>query len=1158
MFYYGIGVQMFVLRRGSSPDYIFEGITMKIDSIRRGTTYPIAIYLFVVGCQLVASDRPASAAPIFHAQGEMAGEVGETSAILQSRLTESERVVDGRLPGAGGVACFEISQQRDFQDSRRTVWLQAVATDDFIIKTKVTGLLPGRQYYYRLVFGPQVGDVQAGDVCSFRTLPGKDATDEVSFVVVTGMNYVSFHHGPLKNGRRSNEDAYHGSDKGLGFPALATILRMRPDFFVGTGDNVYYDSRGEFNSDTMEGMRDKWHEQFAQPRFVDLFRQVPTYWEKDDHDHRFNDCDRAGDQPPSSDLGIRIFREQVPVVDPADSDARTYRTFRINHHLQMWLVEGRDFRSPNQMPDGPAKTLWGAEQIAWLKRTLLESDAKWKILISPTPMVGPDDAYKIDNHTNHKGFRHEGRAFFQWIKEHRLDQQGFYVICGDRHWQYHSIDPTGIEEFSCGALVDANSRLGRNPGDKDSTDPQAEIDQPYSQAEPSGGFLKVTITEDAAARFEFFDENGAALYRTIKQREDEFGVLGESAPELLRDYLLGQVRSQYDARRAAVRVSLQSSDAFAERQQRLLSSLRRLVGELPEKTPLRAQVTGVIEEDRYRIEKVVYQSRPNHYVTANLYLPTVGSGPFPAVLIACGHSALGKAYDSYQRAAILMALNGMVALVYDPIGQGERLSYLEGSSNAGMQHKLDNVNALLVGRTAVGYQAWDGIRSLDYLLSRPEADRSKPAGMTGNSGGGAQTMYLMALDDRVGPAAPSCHITTLERNFELGSAGDGCQSAPFTGAEGIDHPDFFAMRAPRPSIILSAERDYKDIRFTRETFGETKRVYALLEHADCIDMFAFDDEHSFSRPRREAAVRWMKRWLLDDSGPVSEAAEPELAEPTHSAAALQVTKSGQVLREFSDAMSVSQLNLRRAKQLEADRATFWKTRNRTEALNEVAAMSGVRLKGEKPDVEITGAVKHGSGRVEKLILRRPGEVPTPALLFLPHQVRAGNTAFLYVDGRGKAADSGPGGAIEQLVCDGRAVLSIDLRGFGETTDAPNSVVYSKGDHRSAMWSLHIGKTLLGQRVEDVLAASEYLRGRFRNADIELIGIGRAGPVVLHAAALDGRFARTTLRGSISSWVEDVIAQPRSIHAISHAVPSALLKYDLSDLAALLGNRLRTE
>jgi alkaline phosphatase/alkaline phosphatase D len=300
------------------------------------------------------------------------------------------------------------------------------------------------------------------------------------------------------------------------------MIEMELDFFVGTGDNVYYDGR-VFRATSQSELRRKWHEQLVQSRYVELFRNVPTYWEKDDHDHRYNDCDCSGDREPSSDLGIATFREQVPVVDPSDPEARTYRTFRVSRDLQIWLVEGRDYRSPNRMPDGPDKTLWGAEQLAWLKSTLLESDATFKLLISPTPLVGPDDAYKIDNHTNHRGFRHEGREFFKWVVRHDLHQQGFYTVCGDRHWQYHSKDPLGIEEFSCGALVDENSRLGRKPGDPKSTDPDAEVQQFYTQEKASGGFLRITVgpgrePATASARFTFVDEYGHVLYETEKVR----------------------------------------------------------------------------------------------------------------------------------------------------------------------------------------------------------------------------------------------------------------------------------------------------------------------------------------------------------------------------------------------------------------------------------------------------------------------------------------------------------------------------------------------------------------------------------------------------------------------------------------------------------------
>jgi alkaline phosphatase D len=457
----------------------------------------------------------ALAADLYRAQGEMTGEVSTTAAIVQTRLTSVDRNVDGDVPGAPGVVRFEYAENERFERSRLTPWDFARAESDYIVKAVLVDLKPATRYYYRVLYGGDRENTRTGPTCSFRTLQGATGTDAVSFVVVTGMNYSGFH------GRKRAEKGPR-PDRASGYPALKTMIDMKLDFFVGTGDNVYYDGK-VFLAKTLPDLRRKWHEQFVQSRYVELFRNVPTYWEKDDHDHRYNDCDRAGDREPSSELGIATFREQVPVVDPADPQAKTYRTYRVNRDLQVWFVEGRDYRSPNRMPDGPDKTLWGAEQLAWLKATLLESDATFRLLISPTPLVGPDDAYKIDNHTNHKGFRNEGREFFKWAVEHNLHQEGFFTLCGDRHWQYHSKDPLGIEEFSCGALVDENSRLGRKPGDPKSTDPNAEVQQFYTQKEPSGGFLRVTVgpgkeTGTASARFTFTDEYGKVLYETEKVR----------------------------------------------------------------------------------------------------------------------------------------------------------------------------------------------------------------------------------------------------------------------------------------------------------------------------------------------------------------------------------------------------------------------------------------------------------------------------------------------------------------------------------------------------------------------------------------------------------------------------------------------------------------
>ncbi len=471
-------------------------------------------------------------------QGEMAGEATQDSVILQARLTEDGKVRSGDVRGCAGVGTFALATDQDFAQASRTRWQVASIENDYLIKAKISDLEPGTRYYYRLLSGPDADSAEAGPTGTFRTLDPPGVSRGVRFVVVTGMNRFAFLAASLKD--------LAFKERGLGFPGLATIMEHEPDFFVATGDSVYYDTPFIGRAESREEMRAKWHRQFSTPRFAALFRQVPTYWEKDDHDFRYEDADPYGQFEPSAHLGAEVFLEQVPVADPEIKDPLTYRTYRVNDLLQIWLLEGRDHRDPNMDPPGAGKTLWGEEQKAWLKETLLASDATFKILISPTPMVGPDDTRKgvqggflapyfggrplgqgddmrkRDNHLNAYGFKDEGDAFFDWLEENGFLDKNLFIVCGDRHWQYHSVHPDGFEEFSVGALVDANARLGPKPGDNGSTDPEGLISQPYSQAEPSGGFLEVTVRppqrgEPATIDFSFYDEHGAFLYRARKQ-----------------------------------------------------------------------------------------------------------------------------------------------------------------------------------------------------------------------------------------------------------------------------------------------------------------------------------------------------------------------------------------------------------------------------------------------------------------------------------------------------------------------------------------------------------------------------------------------------------------------------------------------------------------
>ena len=487
--------------------------------------------------------------PMELGHGLMVGAVDDTSAILQSRLTSTNRLVDRRWSGVlgiDGVARFQVSAGTDFTDSIETPWLSALPENDYIVKVKVDGLRPETRYHYRLVYGPDRSRLKKSAAASFTTLGGRTGQVSYGFVLATCMHYSKFHY----TGQTARPP-YSGPDKALGYPALAAILALEPDFFVGLGDNVYYDGPGSGHqmrgrAETQHQLRMKHQEQYSQPRFLDLFARVATYWMKDDHDYRFNDSDpvnpvrvyaqdRIGAYPkenlyprhsgsghaPSHELGVRMFREQYPVVDPRASDTVTYFTRRVNRDLQIWMVEGRDYRSPNDFPDGPQKTIWGKEQKEWLKRTLLESDATFKVLLSATPMVGPGYAYKQDNHVNPKGFRYEGNEFFRWLTANRFSPNRFVIICGDRHWQYHAVHPSGFQEFSVGAMIDSNAIPGFLPGDPESSDPEGKVKHLYHYEEPTGGFLLMEIgrTGEGRARmdFTFHDEKGKLLYTHAKE-----------------------------------------------------------------------------------------------------------------------------------------------------------------------------------------------------------------------------------------------------------------------------------------------------------------------------------------------------------------------------------------------------------------------------------------------------------------------------------------------------------------------------------------------------------------------------------------------------------------------------------------------------------------
>ena len=469
-------------------------------------------------------------------------------------------------------------------------------------------------------------------------------------------------------------------------------------------------------------------------------------------------------------------------------------------------------------------------------------------------------------------------------------------------------------------------------------------------------------------------------------------------------------------------------------QKRLRNDVLKAIGGLPKRTPLEPQIVGTILRPGYRVEKVIFQSQPKHYVTALLYLPDGQQfqPPYPGILITCGHSLEGKGSGQHQAMGALLALNGMAALVFDPIEQGERQQYkypghLAGRDFTTTRHTMVGMGSLLLGRNAARFEIWDGMRAIDYLQSRPEIDPQR-IGCAGNSGGGTQTGYLMALDDRIRCAAPSCWITTMSRLLAVPGAQDSEQNIFGQLRFGVDDVHWILMRAPLPTLVCAAAKDdYFNIDGAWEAFRYAKRLYGDLGLPERVDIVESSSPHGYHLTHREGTARWMSRWLLGKDQVIT---EPKIAYLTEEECLCVPT--GNVM-SLPGARSVYDLNEDYEKELAQRRALSWASSDPAALLAEVRRLAGIHKLAElpQPRVESCGTVARTGYRIEKLAITPEDGIVLPALLFLPEKPQPGHIV-LYLHDQGKAADAAPGGPIEQRVRGGETVLAVDLRGMGQT------------------------------------------------------------------------------------------------------------------------------
>ncbi|MGC9319168.1 MAG: alpha/beta hydrolase family protein, partial [Armatimonadota bacterium] len=594
-------------------------------------------------------------------------------------------------------------------------------------------------------------------------------------------------------------------------------------------------------------------------------------------------------------------------------------------------------------------------------------------------------------------------------------------------------------------------------------------------------------------------------------------------PRMMQEYLTARLRAIYRANHERV-MGLETAGGARRYCAWVGRQMRRIFGKMPERTPLNLRVSGEVERDEYTIRKIIFDSRPDFPVTANLYLPQGHEGPRPAVLCLCGHSANAKAYEAYQSFAQSLARMGYVALIFDPIGQAERLQYHDGEGdslvgNGVREHNFMARQQLLVGEFIGTWFAWDGIRAMDVLLAQENVDRSR-VGVTGNSGGGNMTAYAAALDRRSTMTAPSCWITSWHHNGVNEEPIDAEQCALKALALGVEQSDLMLVQAPDPTILITQEQDFFDQRGSVEAYQRIRHVYELLGAGEDAGYHVGPHVHGYHRDGREA----MYAFFNDHAGVDAPSQEPELT--IEDDETLQCTETGQV--DDMGARCVFDFTREKSRRLAQERGQpeGEELRRRVRALLDLPERHGPPdYRVLRPWTRRDYARPHASqfvletepqfgaqAVVTKLEDERrtarplPGE--GPAVLYLPH---LSSDQELREDER-----------LREMEVANEAFFACDYRGIGESrpvTCRPDMFFHLYGsDYHYASYALMLGESYVAWRVHDVLCTLDWMAS-FGYDEVHLVARGWGSIPGALAALLDERVQRVTLINAPRSYSE---------------------------------------
>ncbi len=638
---------------------------------------------------------------------------------------------------------------------------------------------------------------------------------------------------------------------------------------------------------------------------------------------------------------------------------------------------------------------------------------------------------------------------------------------------------------------------------------------------------------------------------------------------LFINHLTKQAMALYEIRDREI-ATLKTKSAWMKRQAEVQDRLMQIVGPFPEKSPLKPRITGTIKKNGYRIDKIVYESMPGFYVTGCLYVPDNIKGKVPAILNVIGHNQEAFRAPLYQVINYNLVMKGMIVLAIDPPGQGEHVQYFDSQikcSSVGysvMEHIYFGSQCFLSGISCARYFIWDGIRGIDYLVSRNDVDPER-IGVTGFSGGGTITSYISAFDKRVNVSVPCSWANSSRKQLEIKGVQDAEGDLINGVLEGITFEDLIEVRAPKPTLLTFVSRDeYLTVQGPLEAYTEAKKAFKALGEEDNLKISEDDSKHWMTpKIRSDIYSFFMKHFNI--SGDPEELEAEILPEEE-----FKVTPTGQISTSYGGDI-IFDVNKKETEKLIDDLE-----RSRKEIDKHLI---GIKIKAKKlsgfiaPSMEaeestLNGRYQRDGYSVAKYAINGEGDYAIPMLLFIPNNDKERHPALVYLHPGGKATDARPGGEIEKLVRRGYIIAAIDLPCTGELK---NTVANGQGKADAGYTALLIGRSVAGIQAGDIIRVVHYLTAR-NDTESEKIGavaINEMCIPLIHAAAFDSSINSIALIGSPISYRSIVMNKIYKIGLTKSAsggtnhpydmdfswgVPGVLTAYDLPDLIGCIAPR----